>query len=108
MKKFAQQAYQKNQQSADEDAFKRLIETYDHAIQAGIHRDKEKAGHALALLDATVNPDPNPELALSLHGIYHDCAHSLQNDNFAAYTESMERLKGLWIAHSRLREMAKK
>lgn len=101
MNKLAQKVYEKNQESTSGEAFKRLIETYDHAIGAGIRRDKEQATHALALLDSTVAPEPHPELALSLHGIYHDCARYLEADDFAAYTESMERLKGLWLAYAK-------
>lgn len=102
MKNYAQKAYEKNQQSTNEDAFQRLITTYDIAILAGIKRDKERAAHALALLHSTIDPEPNPELALSLSGIYHDCSLYLEDDNFAAYTEAMERLKGIWLAYNKL------
>ena len=103
MKTIAQKAYQKNEESSDKGALKRLIETYDHGIQAGIRKDKAKAEHVLSLLVSSLRPEPNPELALSLQAIYQDCRGYLEDANFAEFTESMERLKGLWIAYGRLR-----
>lgn len=102
MKKFAQKAYEKNQQSTNRESFQRLIATYNIAIEAGIRRDQDRAKHALALLESTVDPEPNPELALSLRSIYADCSSHLDDGNFAAFTESMERLKGLWLAYEKL------
>jgi flagellin-specific chaperone FliS len=100
--KFAQDAYQQNAEATEEGAFNRLIETYNLAILAGIHKDKVQAQHVLALLVSTLNPEPNPELSLSLHAIYSDCSQYLEQDDYAAFTESIERLKGLWTAYYRI------
>lgn len=67
-----------------------------------MRKDKVQAEHVLSLLVATLAPEPNPELALSLRGIYQDCEQYLKKNDFAAFTESMERLKGLWTAYYRL------
>lgn len=79
-----------------------MIETYDLAIDAGIRHDRAKAEQVLALLIATLRPEPKPELAISLRGIYHDCETYLEAENFAAFTESIERLKGLWLAYYKI------
>jgi hypothetical protein len=95
-------AYQRSQRDTPSADFERLKATYEAAVLAAIHKDTQQAKKSLALLEAMIHPDTRPEIALSLQAIYADCSELLENEDWANFAESMEKLKGLWIARSRL------
>lgn len=100
----ADRAYKKSAENTTEAAYERLIETYEIAIQAGIDKNPELAEQAITLLEATIDPKPNPDLALSLRGIYQDCHRFIATEDWANYCEYLERLRGLWTAYFKIRE----
>jgi len=102
VKHAAKKAYGESVEQTPAAAFQRLIQTYQVAIDAGIEKNAEQALHAITLLESTLSPDPNPELAISLRAIYADCRQQISDKRWAEYTESMERLKGVWTAYYRL------
>lgn len=95
-------AYKEAQDSTPEAAFERLLATYDVAIAAAIHKNRDHALHAITLLEKTIDSGANPEMALSLQGIYAECRNALEDEKWAQFAEMIERLKGLWTAKFRL------
>lgn len=86
-----------------EAAYKRLIETYEIAIRAGVEKNTDLAQQAITLLASTIDPTPNPDLAISLRGVYTDCERFIEAEDWANYCEYLERLKGLWSAYNQVR-----
>lgn len=95
-------AYKEAQDSTPAAAFKRLIATYDVAINAAINKDRELALQVITMLEKTLRTDINPEIALSLQAVYFHCRTAIKNEEWADFAELIERLKGLWIAKFRL------
>lgn len=100
----ANKAYKKLVNQTSEAAYRRMIETYEIAIRAGVEKNSEWAEQAISLLEATIDSKQNPDLALSLRGVYGDCHRFIESENWAQYCEHLERLKGLWAAYSKLRQ----
>ena len=97
-------AYKEAQDSTPAAAFERLIATYDVAINTAINKDRELALQVVTMLEKTLRADINPEITLSLLGIYSDCRTALKNEEWAHFAEMIEQLKGLWTAKFRLEQ----
>lgn len=83
-------------------AAERMLKVYGLAIDAAIQRNATGVCHCIGLLRATIDPSVAPELALSLAAIYADIEKAAAEEDFAAATELLESLRGLWQARLKL------
>lgn len=81
---------------------KRLLQVYEIAVHAASQHNLETVAHCLDLLDAALDPHPNPELALTLHELYGDCRSALSEQRFDELAAVLAEMAGLWQAHANL------
>ena len=96
--------YQTQQSSSHPAALDRLLTCYNIGIRAAIQQDTSLATEVIDVLERSINPHSDMNIALSLRGIYDECRQLIQTEDWAHYAENLERLKGLWIAKHRVQQ----